>query len=84
MIDIKKKLFDADNKLTFIIGYRNLFNIAVMFWAFIYFVSSHDGTLAYATGLIIFIMGCKWFLVQSRENIDAIDFYEMDQESEGG
>ena len=62
-----------DNKLTFVVGYRNLYNIVVTFIAGVYLTMSgtQSGIQAFA-GIILFVMGMKWFLSQCRENLDSM------------
>jgi hypothetical protein len=69
-----KKLREIDNKFTYIIGFRNVYNIAVLFVAAM-------GFLLYpATALIVIVLvvlGLKWFLTQVRENIDTVAINEI-------
>lgn len=67
-----KKVKEFDNKATFVIGYRNLYNIVVIFIAGVYLALAPAGSLQNVAGIIIFIMGCKWFISQCRENLDAM------------
>jgi hypothetical protein len=69
--DFKNDLAKFDNNLTYIVGFRNLYNICVLmvgFWSCII-----PNALAAATGIIIVVLGLKWFLGQCRENIDSLD-----------
>lgn len=78
---LKQKYSELDNRLTYIVGFRNLFNIAVMMVAFWFIYSGQTGVFADSTiilvgGFIMLVMGMKWFLVQTRENIDATEVYD--------
>jgi hypothetical protein len=70
-----RSLSDVDNKLTYVIGYRNLYNIAVLFVALMAFISSN--VIMQALSLIIVVLGLKWFLTQVRENLDVVYINEM-------
>lgn len=78
---LKQKYSELDNRLTYIVGFRNLFNIAVMmvgFW-FIYSAQTEiltDSTIVLVGGFLMLVLGMKWFLVQTRENIDATEVYD--------
>lgn len=70
-----KSLSDIDNKFTYVIGYRNLYNIAVLFIALMAFLSNN--VTMQALSLIIVVLGLKWFLTQIRENLDVVYINEM-------
>jgi len=71
----KQKLMSFDNKMTFIIGYRNLYNFCVLMIASmsLYYGDVLGTPYFYMLSLLLYIMGGKWFLDQVRENIDALD-----------
>ena len=69
-----KSFREIDNKFTYIIGFRNLYNIAVLFIAAMGFVLYPATTLAV---IILIVLGLKWFLTQVRENIDTVAISEM-------
>lgn len=71
----KQKLMSFDNKMTFIIGYRNLYNFVVLMIASmsLYYGDVLGTPYFYMLSLLLYIMGGKWFLDQARENIDALD-----------
>lgn len=74
----KERYMEIDNKLTFIVGFRNLYNVAVMFvaaWTMIVADANSNGTTM-LVGFVILILGMKWFLTQVRDNIDATDVYD--------
>jgi hypothetical protein len=67
------RTFDED--ITFVVGYRNLFNIAVMFvsaWYMFMAPGFVDSSVIYIGALIMLIMGMKWFLIQVRWNLDEL------------
>jgi hypothetical protein len=70
-----KSLSDIDNKLTYVIGYRNLYNIAVLFVALM--VSFAANPLVQALSIVIVVLGLKWLLTQIRENLDVVYINEM-------
>ena len=80
----KQKFVEVDNRLTYIVGYRNLYNIAVMFvstWFII--VAQAQGEIAasasptvFVGAFILLVMSMKWFLTQVRDNVDASDVYD--------
>jgi len=72
-----KLLKEYDNKATFIIGYRNLYNLVVLFISAMYIAIGLQSEIQSLVGIVIFILGCKWFLTQCRENIDAMYINEM-------
>lgn len=69
--NLKQNVIDMDNRLTYVVGYRNLYNICVlMLGAWSLLISE---PLAIVLGFLLIVMGFKWFLAQARENIDAMD-----------
>ena len=71
----KQKLMGFDNKMTFIIGYRNLYNFVVLMIASmsLYYGDVLGTPYFFMLSLLLFVLGFKWFLDQVRENIDALD-----------
>jgi hypothetical protein len=65
-----KSLSEVDNKLTYVIGYRNLYNIAVLMIAVMAFLT--PDAITKAISLILIVLGLKWFLTQVRENLDVV------------
>lgn len=65
---------EIDNKFTYIIGFRNLYNIAVLFIAAMGFMLYPATTIAV---IILLVLGLKWFLTQVRENIDTVAINEI-------
>ena len=80
---LKQKYIEADNRLTFIVGYRNLYNIAVMFVSTWFIIVAQNDTVLAATpsllvgSFIMLVMSMKWFLTQIRDNIDASDVHDV-------
>jgi hypothetical protein len=66
----KKTLSEIDNKLTYIVGYRNLYNIAVLMVSVMAYLT--PDAITKAISLILLVLGLKWFLTQIRENIDVV------------
>lgn len=69
-----KSFREIDNKFTYIIGFRNLYNIAVLFIAAMGFLLYPATTIAV---IILLVLGLKWFLTQVRENIDTVAINEL-------
>ena len=72
---LKQKVVKFDNRITFVVGYRNLYNFAVMFVASmsLYFGDVLGTPYFYMLALILFVLAGKWFLMQVRDNIDAME-----------
>jgi hypothetical protein len=69
-----KSFKEIDNKFTYIIGFRNLYNIAVLFIAAMGYILYPATMIAV---IILVVLGLKWFLTQVRENIDTVAISEM-------
>lgn len=82
MTSLKQKFIEVDNRLTYIVGYRNLYNIAVMFvstWFLIVAQNEFAGTSAtvvFVGAFLMLVMSMKWFLTQIRDNVDASSVYD--------
>lgn len=70
-----KRFSEVDNKLTYIIGYRNAYNIAVLFIALMAYLN--PDMISRAIALLLIVLGFKWFLTQVRENIDVVMINEI-------
>ena len=70
-----------DNKLTYVIGYRNLLNIIVVAIGFVMMTTTNPTVNGYPLfGLIIFIIGLINWYNQFRDNLDATAVSEMVEE----
>jgi hypothetical protein len=69
-----KSLSDIDNKFTYVVGYRNTYNIAVLFIAAMAYLLYPAAMIAV---IILVVLGLKWFLTQVRENLDVVYINEM-------
>jgi len=69
-----KSIKEIDNKLTYIIGFRNAYNIAVLFIAAMGYILYPAAMIAV---IVLLVLGLKWFLSQIRENIDVVMINEM-------
>lgn len=82
MTSLKQKFIEVDNRLTYIVGYRNLYNIAVMFvstWFLIVAQNEFAGpsaTVVFVGAFLMLVMSMKWFLTQIRDNVDASSVYD--------
>lgn len=72
-----QKIKEMDNKVTFVIGYRNLYNIVVMALGFVTIIQVPVGSIMSLPGVIIFILGGKWVIEQIHSNVDAITVSEL-------
>lgn len=72
-----KKIKEMDNKLTYAIGYRNLFNIVVLACGVVGILATQWGTTQNWVALTIFILGGKWMLTRMQENIDTLAVSEI-------
>ena len=72
---LKQKLIWFDNRMTYIIGFRNLYNFTVMAIGVmcLYFGEQLGTPYYFMLALIMFVFAGKWFLTQVRENIDTMD-----------
>ena len=68
------RLYELDNKISYILMFRNSYNIAVLFVAGMMFLLG-DATFK-ALSLVVVILGLKWMLTQMRENIDVVTINE--------
>jgi hypothetical protein len=84
-VTLKQKYVKIDNRLTYIVGYRNLYNFAVLMVACmsVWFGDSLGSPYYYLLAMILFVLGFKWVLVQVRENIDASDVTDTLAEVKG-
>lgn len=82
---LKQKYVKIDNRLTYIVGYRNLYNFAVLMIACmsVWFGDSLGTPYYYMLAMILFVLGFRWTLVQIRENIDATDVSDTLTKTEG-
>lgn len=80
-----KMISKADDRMNFIIGYRNLYNIVVLVLAFWFIVESQSiglygtipGAIEGSGGVILMVLGGKWFLSQIRQNLDILEIKEQ-------
>ena len=80
-----KMIRAADEKYNFIVGYRNLFNIVVLAVGTWFIIESQTlmsaspgiGIVEGTGGIIVMILGGKWFLSQVRQNLDIIEIKEQ-------
>jgi hypothetical protein len=72
---MKSKLIQFDNKITFVVGYRNLYNFVVMMIAAMafYYAEVLVASELYMLSLILAVLSCKWFLMQVRDNVDSLE-----------
>lgn len=72
-----RKIKEMDNKMTYAIGYRNLFNILVLAIGVIGLMFTPSGTSQNWISLVIFVLGAKWMLVRMQENVDTLAVSEI-------
>ena len=66
-----------DNKLTYAVGYRNLYNIVALAFASVMFLYSVPNSVPYYISLTIGVLAGKWILTQLHENVDTIAVSEI-------
>jgi hypothetical protein len=66
-----------DNKVTYVIGYRNLYNILIVAFAVVMGMFAAQNSLPYYTAVIIGLMAGKWLITQMQENVDALSVLEI-------
>ena len=70
-IDIRK-FKKIDNELNYAFLYRNMYNYAVIVLALWYLFTVPAEAVTQALGVVLLVMGFKWLLTQTRENLDTI------------
>ena len=75
---LKQKLISFDNKITFIVGYRNLYTFfeATMGVMCLYYGEQLGTPYYYMLAMIMFVLAGKWFIEQVRSNIEELDVHE--------
>jgi|APCry1669189204_1035204.scaffolds.fasta_scaffold69792_2 hypothetical protein len=75
---LKQKLISFDNKITFVVGYRNLYTfvVAAIGVMCLYYGEQLGTPYYYMLAMILFVLAGKWFLEQVRVNIDELDVVE--------
>jgi len=75
---LRERFVKVDNRLTYVVGFRNLYNIAVLSICSWFYVALDSGGFSpdvaptvLMGAFILTVLGLKWFLTQIRENIDA-------------
>jgi hypothetical protein len=81
---LKEEYIAFDKRITFIIGYRNLyaFCVAMIGAMCLYYGDVLSSSNYYMLSMILFVLSGKWFLDQMFENIDAT--YVQDVLTDGG
>jgi hypothetical protein len=75
---LKQELISFDNKITFIVGYRNLYTfvVATIGVMCLYFGEQLGTPYYYMLAMIMFVLAGKWFIEQVRMNIEELDVHE--------
>jgi hypothetical protein len=74
-----KKIKKMDEEYTFVIGYRNLLNIALIFisaWAYLTSGGTPDIVIM---ATIVFVLAVKWFYVQMLRNLDDLEIRALEK-----
>jgi hypothetical protein len=81
---LKQKLISFDNKITFVVGYRNLYTfvVATIGVMCLYYGEQLGTPYYYMLAMLLFVLAGKWFLEQTRQNIDELDVVENLQNKE--
>ena len=72
-----KKIKEMDNKITFAVGYRNLYNILILASGFVGVLFTPLGTEFNWIAFVILVLGGKWFLSRMQDNIDTLSITEI-------
>lgn len=72
-----KKLARMQNRIEFIIGYRNLVNMAVIFVAIVVCVFASQTPEGIIIGSVFVVLGFKWFHTQMIRNIDDLECQDV-------
>jgi len=67
------KIRKMDDRMTFIIGYRNLYNLIAIFVAAVLIVLAWQSSVGTIVGYLMLVLGTKWFLDQVYKNIDDLE-----------
>lgn len=75
MTSILDQFKKTDSQWNVVVGYRNVYNWAVILIG-AYFIMYGEDPLAAATGIILLILGIGWFVQQMHLNIDMLEVAE--------
>lgn len=77
------KLKKMDERMTFVLGYRNLYNLVCIFIAAVLIVLaswSSEGTII---GWLMLVLGTKWLYDQMMKNIDDLECQDLLDKKDG-
>lgn len=77
------KLRKMDDRLTFIIGYRNLYNLIAIFIAAVIIVLASWSTEGTVVGFLMLVLGTKWLYNQMMKNIDDLECQDVLAKKDG-
>jgi hypothetical protein len=77
------KLAKMQNRIEFIIGYRNLVNILIIFFAASYLTLLGGATEGFVVGSFMFVIGITRFYDQIVANIDDLTIRDMTEKKDG-
>lgn len=77
------KIARMQNRLEFIIGYRNLVNLAVIFVGAVVAIFASVTPEGIVIGTILLVLGFKYFHDQMLRNIDDLEIQDLTEKKEG-
>jgi len=77
------KLKRMDDRITFVMGYRNLFNLITIFMAGVLITIASWSTEGTVIGYLMLVLGAKWLYDQVCKNIDDLEINDLLDKKEG-
>jgi hypothetical protein len=72
-----------DDRITFVMGYRNLFNLITIFMAGVLITIASWSTEGTVIGYLMLVLGAKWLYDQVCKNIDDLEINDLLDKKEG-
>ena len=76
------KIARMQNRLEFIIGYRNLVNLAVIFVGAVVAIFASSTSEGIVIGTILMVLGAKYFHDQVLHNIDDLEIQDITEKKD--
>lgn len=77
------KIAKMQNRVEFVIGYRNLINLVVVFFAAVYLTLQGTTTQGFVVGVFLFVVGLTRFYDQVVRNIDDLAVQDIVDKKDG-
>jgi hypothetical protein len=74
-----KKIKKMDEELSFIIGYRNLFNLILLFVSAALFLLAAGNGFVVVIGVVLFVLGLARFYDQAMKNVDDLEIRALEK-----